>query len=109
MIVLLILHAAATSKSEGRRFLSLLTNVMARLCTYCSDGGSSSAQESPLPSSTFINTNNAVTGASFEAHAVLALELGARVILANRSRVVTLWPFMHAHVQRVLANQRWAE
>ena len=47
-----------------------------------------------------------VTGPAFEAHAVLALELGARVILANRHRVITLWPLMHAHVQRILSNQR---
>lgn len=40
------------------------------------------------------------TGASFEAHAVLALELYSRVVLVNRHRVSRLWPSLHAFLAR---------
>lgn len=41
---------------------------------------------------------------TFEAHAVLALELAARVVLANRHRCEELWPLLHAHVERALGD-----
>lgn len=40
------------------------------------------------------------SGASFEAHAVLALELSSRVFLANRHRVSILWPALHSFLAR---------
>ena len=42
----------------------------------------------------------AVAAASFEAHAVLALELASRVVLANRHRVSRLWPSLHCYLAR---------
>lgn len=46
--------------------------------------------------------------ASFEAHAVLALELSSRVVLANRHRVSRLWPSLHSFLARwVLVRLPW--
>lgn len=42
----------------------------------------------------------AAAAASFEAHAVLALELSSRVVLANRHRVSSLWPALHSFLAR---------
>lgn len=42
----------------------------------------------------------AAAAASFEAHAVLALELSSRVVLANRQRVPSLWPALHSFLAR---------
>lgn len=42
----------------------------------------------------------AAAAASFEAHAVLALELSSRVVLANRHRVSRLWPALHSFLAR---------
>ncbi|CAM9924459.1 unnamed protein product, partial [Ascophyllum nodosum] len=47
----------------------------------------------------------AVAAASFEAHAVLALELASRVVLANRHRVSRLWPSLHCYLARVLGGE----
>ncbi len=47
---------------------------------------------------------NDLVGPGFEAHAVLALELGARVVLANRHRIAMLWPSMHQHMERLLTS-----
>lgn len=46
----------------------------------------------------------AVAAASFEAHAVLALELSSRVVLANRHRVARLWPSMHGYLARYVID-----
>lgn len=42
----------------------------------------------------------AAAAASFEAHAVLALELASRVVLANRHRIARLWPALHSFLAR---------
>ncbi|CAN0199672.1 unnamed protein product, partial [Hapterophycus canaliculatus] len=47
----------------------------------------------------------AAAAASFEAHAVLALELSSRVVLANRHRVSSLWPALHSFLARVLGGE----
>ncbi|CAN0034927.1 unnamed protein product, partial [Ectocarpus fasciculatus] len=47
----------------------------------------------------------AAAAASFEAHAVLALELSSRVVLANRQRVPSLWPALHSFLARVLGGE----
>lgn len=56
------------------------------------DGGGGSDADSVTVSS--------AAAASFEAHAVLALELSSRVVLANRHRVTRLWPSLHSFLAR---------
>lgn len=45
-------------------------------------------------------TVSSAAAASFEAHAVLALELSSRVVLANRHRVTRLWSSLHCFLAR---------
>ncbi|CAM9376279.1 unnamed protein product, partial [Discosporangium mesarthrocarpum] len=51
-----------------------------------------------------IGTPGDAAAASMEAHAVLALELSSRVVLANRHRVARLWPAVHTFLARVLGG-----
>ncbi len=74
-----------------------VTDLLMALLT-CRDPAVAGVSE-PLDSAT-----SDLIGPGFEAHAVLALELGSRVVLANRHRIVMLWPLMHSHMERLLTS-----
>ncbi len=74
-----------------------VTDLLKALLT-CRDPAVAGVSE-PLDAAT-----SDLIGPGFEAHAVLALELGARVVLANRHRIAMLWPLMHQHMERLLTS-----
>ncbi len=77
--------------------LNAVTDLLKALLT-CRDPAVAGVSE-PLEAAT-----SDLIGRGFEAHAVLALELGSRVILANRHRIAMLWPLMHLHMERLLTS-----
>lgn len=70
-----------------------------------SGGGGSSGSSNSAPAGLARNASSN-SGASFEAHAVLALELSSKVFLANRHRVSILWPALHSFLARWVGIER---
>ncbi len=77
--------------------LNAVTDLLKALLT-CRDPAVAGVSE-PLDAAT-----SGLIGRGFEAHAVLALELGSCVVLANRHRIAMLWPLMHSHMERLLSS-----
>jgi brefeldin A-resistance guanine nucleotide exchange factor 1 len=81
----------ASKDLEPQAVMSLLRALLT-----CRDPAAAGVTSGPIHPS--------VGSSRFEAHSVLALELGARVAFANRHRMDIMWPVIHTHIERVLSS-----